>query len=70
MPVRSRLRLVALIPVVVGTGLLARRLPGLVGDAEAAPGELTMSIRAELLDIQYGRKPDVHGWLTCLVPAA
>ena len=41
-----------------------------VGDAEAAPGELTMSIRAELLDIQYGRKPDVHGWLTCLVPAA
>ena len=33
MPVRSRLRLVALIPVVVGTGLPARRLPGLGGDA-------------------------------------
>lgn len=38
-----------------------------VGNADAAPGELTMSIRAELLDIQYGRKPDVHGWLTRLV---
>src|SRR5690606_6576738 len=38
-----------------------------VGDADAPAGDLTMSIRAELLDIQYGRKPDRHGWLTKLV---
>lgn len=38
-----------------------------VGDAEAPAGELTMSIRQELTDIQYGRSPDRHGWLTRLV---
>ena len=38
-----------------------------VGDIDAPVGELTMSIRAELLDIQYGRTPDRHGWLTRLV---
>lgn len=26
-------------------------------------GELTMSLREELTDIQYGRRPDVHSWL-------
>ena len=38
-----------------------------VGDAEAPPGEVTMAIRKDLLDIQYGRAPDRHGWLTRLV---
>lgn len=38
-----------------------------VGDLEAPAGELTMSIRKELTDIQYGRIPDRHGWLTRLV---
>ncbi|MBK7821668.1 MAG: DUF2809 domain-containing protein [Tessaracoccus sp.] len=33
MVTRSRLRIAILIPVVVGIGLLARRLPGLTGDA-------------------------------------
>ncbi|MDP3209695.1 MAG: branched-chain amino acid aminotransferase [Rhodoglobus sp.] len=37
-----------------------------IGDADAPAGELTMSLREELLDIQYGRKPDRHGWLTRL----
>jgi branched-chain amino acid aminotransferase len=37
-----------------------------VGAADAVAGELTMSIRAELTDIQYGRRPDPHGWLTRL----
>jgi len=27
------------------------------------PGELTMAIRAELTDIQYGRAADRHGWM-------
>ena len=27
-----------------------------------APGEVTMGIRNELLDIQYGRRPDPYGW--------
>ncbi|MCU1550883.1 MAG: branched-chain amino acid aminotransferase [Glaciihabitans sp.] len=37
-----------------------------VGSADAPAGELTMSLRQELTDIQYGRLPDRHGWLTRL----
>jgi branched-chain amino acid aminotransferase len=37
-----------------------------VGDITAAPGELTMSLRQELTDIQYGRIPDRHNWMTRL----
>ncbi|MFT2710504.1 branched-chain amino acid aminotransferase [Clavibacter sp. Sh2126] len=37
-----------------------------VGDIDAPAGELTMSLRQELTDIQYGRIPDRHGWLTRL----
>ncbi|RWZ61107.1 branched-chain amino acid aminotransferase [Labedella populi] len=37
-----------------------------VGDPAAPAGELTMSIRGELTDIQYGRAADRHGWLTRL----
>lgn len=29
-------------------------------------GTLTMDIRRELTDIQYGRRPDPHGWMTRL----
>ncbi|RKR73634.1 branched-chain amino acid aminotransferase [Frondihabitans australicus] len=32
----------------------------------AGPDSLTLSLRAELTDIQYGRRPDRHGWLTRL----
>ncbi|RPF20290.1 branched-chain amino acid aminotransferase [Myceligenerans xiligouense] len=35
-----------------------------VGGGE--PGELTMALRAELTDIQYGRSEDRHGWMTRL----
>jgi branched-chain amino acid aminotransferase len=34
-----------------------------IGSAAAAAGELTMSLREELTDIQYGRRPDKHGWM-------
>ena len=34
-----------------------------IGAADAVAGELTMSLREELTDIQYGRRPDVHGWM-------
>ncbi|MFP5289501.1 MAG: branched-chain amino acid aminotransferase [Actinomycetes bacterium] len=34
-----------------------------IGSADAEPGELTMSLRQELTDIQYGRRPDTHGWM-------
>ena len=34
-----------------------------LGDADAQPGELTMSLRQELTDIQYGRALDKHGWM-------
>ena len=37
-----------------------------VGSADATPGELTMSLRQELTDIQYGRAEDRHGWMTRL----
>lgn len=34
-----------------------------IGTPDAAAGELTMSLRQELTDIQYGRRPDPHGWM-------
>ena len=37
-----------------------------VGSADALAGPLTMSLREELTDIQYGRRDDVHGWMTRL----
>ena len=37
-----------------------------IGDANAPAGELTMSLRKELTDIQYGRVSDRHGWMTRL----
>ena len=37
-----------------------------IGSADAVAGELTMSLRQELTDIQYGRIADRHGWMTRL----
>lgn len=37
-----------------------------VGDPNAPAGEITMSLRKELTDIQYGRLPDRHGWMVKL----
>ncbi|MCU1470302.1 MAG: branched-chain amino acid aminotransferase [Glaciihabitans sp.] len=37
-----------------------------IGSADAPAGELTMSLRQELTDIQYGRKPDPHDWMVRL----
>ena len=37
-----------------------------IGQADAPAGELTMSLRQELTDMQYGRVPDRHGWMTRL----
>lgn len=37
-----------------------------VGDIQAPAGEVTMAIRRELTDIQYGRVPDRHGWMVRL----
>jgi branched-chain amino acid aminotransferase len=37
-----------------------------VGDINAPAGEVTMSLRKELTDIQYGRQADRHGWLVRL----
>ncbi len=48
--------------VVTPVGRLAgETFDATVGDGQ--PGELTMAIRQELTDIQYGRTPDRHGWL-------
>ena len=38
----------------------------MIGSDDAAPGELSMALRQELTDIQYGRAEDRHGWLTRL----
>ena len=37
-----------------------------VGAITAPAGEVTMSLRKELTDIQYGRLPDRHNWLVKL----
>lgn len=37
--------------------------------ADRAPGPLTMSLRDELTDIQFGKRPDTHGWLDVAVQA-
>ncbi|UCR89131.1 branched-chain amino acid aminotransferase [Mycetocola spongiae] len=37
-----------------------------IGREDATPGELTMSLREELTDIQYGRREDTRGWLVRL----
>jgi branched-chain amino acid aminotransferase len=37
-----------------------------IGSADASAGEITLALRQELTDIQYGRLPDRHGWLTRL----
>jgi branched-chain amino acid aminotransferase len=37
-----------------------------IGSADAPAGELTMSLRQELTDIQYGRKADPHEWMVRL----
>ncbi|MET4781632.1 branched-chain amino acid aminotransferase [Glaciihabitans sp. UYNi722] len=34
-----------------------------IGSADAPAGELTMSLRQELTDIQYGHVEDRHGWM-------
>jgi branched-chain amino acid aminotransferase len=40
---------------------------GSIGDDDAEPGEVTMRIRQALVDIQYGRAADTHGWMRRLV---
>ena len=37
-----------------------------IGSEDDQPGEVTMSLRQQLLDIQTGRAEDTHGWLTRL----
>ncbi|MBX3068611.1 MAG: branched-chain amino acid aminotransferase [Cryobacterium sp.] len=37
-----------------------------IGSADAKAGALTMELREQLTDIQYGRTEDKHGWLTRL----
>jgi branched-chain amino acid aminotransferase len=36
---------------------------GSVGDLDAPAGEVTLRIRQALVDLQYGRVPDTHGWM-------
>jgi branched-chain amino acid aminotransferase len=37
-----------------------------IGSADAKAGEVTMSLREQLLGIQTGTVEDTHGWLTRL----
>lgn len=52
-----------------GTAAVVTPIGRLVGDdfdaavGDGRPGELTMSIRSELTDIQTGRSADRHGWM-------
>ncbi len=50
------------------TPIGALRWPG--GEAVAGtgePGEITMKLRGALMDLQYGRVPDTHGWVRRVV---
>ena len=52
------------------TPIRALRAPDFEIDfGDAAPGELTMSLREELTGIQFGTREDRHGWLDVIVPA-
>ncbi|MDQ0613038.1 branched-chain amino acid aminotransferase [Microbacterium sp. W4I4] len=49
-----------------GTAAVVTPIGALVGDGfedEQPLGELALSLREELTDIQYGRREDKHGWL-------
>ena len=57
-----------------GTAAVVTPVGELKWDGGSAPstageggGEVTKSIRERLLDIQYGRAEDIHGWMTRLV---
>lgn len=46
------------------TPIAQLKAPGFaIGDPQAPAGVLTMSLREELTDIQYGRRPDRHNWM-------
>jgi branched-chain amino acid aminotransferase len=34
-----------------------------IGSPDAPAGEVTSALRQELVDIQYGRRADTHGWM-------
>ncbi len=52
--------------VVTPVGRLASA-DGEVTTGDGSAGPVTTAIRQALLDVQYGRTPDTHGWLTRLV---
>ncbi len=52
--------------VVTPVGKLVSRDGELV-HGTGGPGEVTATIRRQLLDVQYGRAQDPHGWMTRLV---
>ncbi|MEU9030715.1 hypothetical protein AB0D46_24985 [Streptomyces sp. NPDC048383] len=31
--------------------------------SDGQPGKQTLALREHLMDIQFGRKPDTHGWM-------
>ncbi|MDE2409686.1 MAG: aminotransferase class IV, partial [Actinomycetales bacterium] len=51
--------------VITPVGQLKSRVET-IGAEDAAPGELTVSLREELTGIQYGRVADRHNWLVKL----
>lgn len=56
-----------------GTAAVITPVIGFKGDGYAftvgagTPGKQTMALRGHLLDIQYGRVADRHGWLRCVL---
>jgi branched-chain amino acid aminotransferase len=48
--------------VITPVGMLKSKIEQ-IGSEDAKPGELTVSLRAELTGIQYGRIEDKHGWM-------
>ncbi len=59
-----------------GTAAVITPIQSLIGEAgtildfgDAAPGELTMSLRQQLTGIQFGTEPDAHQWVHRIVTA-
>ena len=53
----------ALIAVITPVALLKWH-DGEVSMGDGGTGPLTAAVRKALVDVQYGRSPDTHGWMT------
>jgi len=54
-------------PAATGPAVTGQAVTGPAVTGPAVDGELTAWLRGQLLDLQFGRRPDTHGWLRRVV---